>query len=971
MAQNVSSDSFYVTCTSNKSREYFPDNKTSCFKTKLLEPRVLNNSDRRWEVGVSSFSYSQAIHNFGKCMLMEMYIYDGRRIHTIPIEDTHVSNATEMASAIQDSFASYVNSFKQMDDVTNEQFQAWMVKRRKRKLISEHPAVFDDEKPRQKRSITTIEGDSIFTSEVDIREMARLSQLSGEEFESEFITGISDLITQQCMRKIILICAGLPFLDERHPEFKNLMMYHVFITLFLKHQIEQIWKSIRELVIWNQFRDEDLRNIKENEFFHNYLQNKNPILYPVYIEIMKYDTLMMDYIKAEDKGIAVKNAVWMKFTNQVRIINNIIKDSVYDWDGTLFANINSQAQMFMTLLKNCETNRFLKMGKFARTRKSGEEFMIAHTIFKNLKTLSLNIGKHVQFLNSTSSTKLVLTDELLNELQSYIYVRGICNQYSMSVELVLMQRFPALANTIKGSKSETPPSDFAKASADKTLNLMDSINFGLGENSADLVQFSDLSHVFQRAWWGMNETAAYQKRIRMFWKWFHDKSKLDLSGSPVVQIQPKSSDVEKGSESEIPEESQAQNSPANTNVVTDHSQSNIVAQKKGRSEEHDDAVITAKRIPPPHPANANVDVLVVDLSTPNVVARKRGRSEEADEALVTKRVKNQDSDDDDDDDDDDDEDNEGYQEGVLPPGVGNQDVFISSGFYGLSTTFAEAIVFGEGEKHAGSPLSELEFEVKVVNGNKLEFTFANNMFDFAMSPSLLKAAGFGQRAGKYLLSALNIRINLRECLNLVEDSQRMDSFHSAVYSKFKKGESKYFLKKHFATRERHYDEAGLDKIDFLHKLREKLAREKITVQHFLKNVLFSKQDYMKFVLNVAKHQRVALFDIVVFRLLDELPFRVIHSDSSVNFHPTDLIFIYTNIIVPEDVDNARMRVLEIMSLRVKGASNMDQIEFSNTHYKKLDVDILTDIEFLIATSLGTPVPFQFGPATIQLHFRRR
>jgi hypothetical protein len=82
--------------------------------------------------------------------------------------------------------------------------------------------------------------------------------------------------------------------------------------------------------------------------------------------------------------------------------------------------------------------------------------------------------------------------------------------------------------------------------------------------------------------------------------------------------------------------------------------------------------------------------------------------------------------------------------------------------------------------------------------------------------------------------------------------------------------------------------------------------------------------------------------------------------------------VYTNIIAPEDVDNVRLRVLEVMSLRSRGDdSKMDQIEFSNTHYKKLDIEILDDIEFLIATSLGTPVPFQYGPATIQLHFRRR
>jgi hypothetical protein len=213
---------------------------------------------------------------------------------------------------------------------------------------------------------------------------------------------------------------------------------------------------------------------------------------------------------------------------------------------------------------------------------------------------------------------------------------------------------------------------------------------------------------------------------------------------------------------------------------------------------------------------------------------------------------------------------------------------------------------------------------------------------------------------------------LKHCLGL-DTQKQMDLFHASISTNSKRmGVDKYFLKGNITHRNRHYAEVGIDREEFLRRLYSKIAKDGITLEYFVKNILFSKNEYIAFVANVAKRKQISLLDIVIYRLVSELPQGTFAMPDFVNVNPSDMVFVYTNIIAPEDVDNTRMRVLEVMSLRPRGGdSKIEQIEFSNTHYKKLDIDVLDNIEFLIATSLGTPVPFQYGPATIQLHFRRR
>lgn len=240
---------------------------------------------------------------------------------------------------------------------------------------------------------------------------------------------------------------------------------------------------------------------------------------------------------------------------------------------------------------------------------------------------------------------------------------------------------------------------------------------------------------------------------------------------------------------------------------------------------------------------------------------------------------------------------------------------------------------------------------------------------------MIKAIGMGGKNHIYSLSALKFRILLRKLFDSEGDNvATYTKMIKRIYEQIKKkGWNEYFQFVNEQRREMHYKEAGINRRSFFQKLNKYLTDEYdgMSVVDFATKLLLPKKDYISYAVEIFGDEKISILDAVIYRLFKESPIeRYLVSDDVVDFQPSDVIFIYTNIIAPEHVDNSRLRVLDIMSLRAKRDNHAHQIEFSNTHYKRVDVDILTEIEFLITTSLGTPVPFQYGPATIQLHFRR-
>jgi hypothetical protein len=167
-----------------------------------------------------------------------------------------------------------------------------------------------------------------------------------------------------------------------------------------------------------------------------------------------------------------------------------------------------------------------------------------------------------------------------------------------------------------------------------------------------------------------------------------------------------------------------------------------------------------------------------------------------------------------------------------------------------------------------------------------------------------------------------------------------------------------------------YKKAHIDPIN-VERNASRIANDRnITPNDFVVS-LFSHKEIKNLRDNIFSANQFPLVDAITYTLYKQLPFERIIGNDVVNYQVVNLVFLYSNIIEPECMDNQRARLLEIMSIRSLAGGKIDQIEFSNTHYKTVDVDQISDIKFFIASSLGTPVPFRYGPATIQLHFRRR
>jgi hypothetical protein len=125
------------------------------------------------------------------------------------------------------------------------------------------------------------------------------------------------------------------------------------------------------------------------------------------------------------------------------------------------------------------------------------------------------------------------------------------------------------------------------------------------------------------------------------------------------------------------------------------------------------------------------------------------------------------------------------------------------------------------------------------------------------------------------------------------------------------------------------------------------------------------------VTRIFQEGKIPLSDALVYGFFEQTISRTIRCSEQINLNSSSLIFLYSNLIKPDYVNNDKNRLLEIIPARSVSDAKIDLVEFSNTHYKPVEVQLLSDIHFYIATAQGTPVPFRYGPATIQLHFRRR
>jgi hypothetical protein len=303
--------------------------------------------------------------------------------------------------------------------------------------------------------------------------------------------------------------------------------------------------------------------------------------------------------------------------------------------------------------------------------------------------------------------------------------------------------------------------------------------------------------------------------------------------------------------------------------------------------------------------------------------------------------------------------------------------FSSRNMYGIPkfTQLTEVVFEDISNEYRYGVVVEAAFIRFYVSDGKIDLSLGLPHYDLAFSPNLLKMLGFQDYHTRFSLERMKKRILLRECLFgiMLNDMNKLKILKAAVGEEKTKKGIDLFSEKGAVYRHQFYERNGFSVGRFNAILHQKSKTKGYnSIADMMKQEFVSEKEYVKLIQTVFHNDSFSFMDYAVYTLMMECPFdSIIYGSRYTTLLPTDIAFVYTNIIEPEVVDDKQMRLLEIMPIRSVADGKVDLIEFSNTHYKTLDVDTLSDIKILIATAYGTPVPFRYGPATVQLHFRRR
>jgi hypothetical protein len=116
---------------------------------------------------------------------------------------------------------------------------------------------------------------------------------------------------------------------------------------------------------------------------------------------------------------------------------------------------------------------------------------------------------------------------------------------------------------------------------------------------------------------------------------------------------------------------------------------------------------------------------------------------------------------------------------------------------------------------------------------------------------------------------------------------------------------------------------------------------------------------------------IDLITFAFWKCAKEMPLseRII-STTPPRLNPMSQIWVYTNIVKDTIINNDFKKLLAIGTTKIEPMKgNENEITFQDPIFKSLNTNVLDEIEILIATKFGNPVPFVDGPSTVQLLFR--
>jgi hypothetical protein len=281
----------------------------------------------------------------------------------------------------------------------------------------------------------------------------------------------------------------------------------------------------------------------------------------------------------------------------------------------------------------------------------------------------------------------------------------------------------------------------------------------------------------------------------------------------------------------------------------------------------------------------------------------------------------------------------------------------------------------------------IKFEYVKETG-KIKIVTASPILDFACSPTLLKALGFDIRdSWIYSIAALEKRISYRDLLveiYLPKISNRRINEWKQLYDTLKENITEplgdFFTKQQKSKKKPsgRFNEGKVYENIFNispFKFQREIQKAYTNSHHgqFWTTSFIPKQFYEFVLKELNGMNEVPLLDAIVTIMLKQTPFPFYIPKGEANIHTIGCIFVNTNIIDPEYINNERLRILDIIPCRVHEtkAAFIEKYEASTIHYKPVSSVNLSEIEFQLSTALGESVPFRQGPVMVQLHFRKR
>ena len=440
MAQATTDSSFYVTCMSNKCREFFPNNKTSRFSTKLRSPIYLNNA--QWEVGVSSFIYQQSINNFGESLLMEMIIYDGNFVHTISLPDTYVASPEDVVFQLESALKRYSdkNKYRKISSIIDKKIDL--------KDIQEFD--FSEEKQRRKRDVTSVNPEPGEQKE-EQHVIAKKTKVIVFPFNIDEIIHSFMLAMLSAMFTIEYI--GTSEIYDR--------LFHIIYCLKIKESIESSWENVCSYIKLH-FPDQFNTEIREIEFIFQFIRKKysDNSDYAAIIDIVgsvfNYDFLINDLL-ANGFVYQASNVIKISRALQNRLNNHYNNKDNDTFDSEMSFSARKRAKQIMsTRILSSDHVLGVVPKHFSKIMDNDTELIKFVNIFRDIKSW---YEESVVMLNGWKTNK---NEQFFSCLFSVLEVHRWIESYRIRIQVgeqansLFMQKFSEINSRLEQSKLIEP-----------------------------------------------------------------------------------------------------------------------------------------------------------------------------------------------------------------------------------------------------------------------------------------------------------------------------------------------------------------------------------------------------------------------------------------------------------------------------------------------------------------------------------